>query len=314
MRADRLGFPYLLTTVVLFSTYEVVSKTLVGKIDPFQINFIRFFVGGAILFFITLLKADIKIGIKDMLWVSLVGILNVTISMNLLQLSLYAEGAKASIVAVIFSSNPIFVVLFSAVINKEKISLNKVIGLIIGLIGIIVIFIEKLEIDALNFRSPLLAFFAAVAYGLYTVIGGRVSSRIGSLKMNAYSFIIGSLFLLPLLLSFHIPVATFDVTGIWQVLYLSVFVTGLAYLAYFKGLAVVGASKGSLIFFAKPVLASLIAIIFLRERPTLYLFAGTFLIIAGITAATHWTKIKSRLVNRSTMEKRNLSKVDISLH
>ena len=62
--------------------------------------------------------------------------------------------------------------------------------------------------------------------------------------MNAYSFLFGSLMTIPLLLLLDIPVFQFDVTILPQILYLSIFVTGIAYLTYFMGLAQAGASKG----------------------------------------------------------------------
>jgi len=42
VRKFNFGYLFILVTVVFFSTYEVVSKTIIGKVDPFQINFLRF--------------------------------------------------------------------------------------------------------------------------------------------------------------------------------------------------------------------------------------------------------------------------------
>jgi len=282
LESKNRGYLFLLSTILLFSTYEVVSKTLVGKIDPFQINFIRFLIGGVLLSAVLFFKGDFKIKFKDFLWVLAAGVINVVISMNLMQLSLYMDGAKASLSAVIFSSNPIFVSIFAMVWDKEKLSSGKIAGLLLGVAGIIVIFLNKLRFDNMNMLSPLFALFSAITYGLYTVIGRKLSVKIGSLKMNSYSFIMGSLVLLPILIIKGSPVITFDYSGIGQVLYLAVFVTGIAYLTYFKGLSILGAGKGSMVFFIKPVLASVLAIIFLKEGMSVFLVAGTALILSGI--------------------------------
>lgn len=298
MKKDGLGYLYLFNTVVLFSTYEVVSKTLVGKIDPLQTIFIRFFIGGLLLFMLLLFKRDLAIAWKDFLQLFLVGIINVAVSMSLLQLSIYSAGSQASVVAVVFSSNPIFVSVFAAWIDKEKIRMYKVLGLLAGILGIAVIFMDKLRLDFSQLQSPLLALASAVFYGLYTVLGRKLSIRVGSLKMNAYSFIAGSIMMIPLLLALRIPVIRFEASGIYQMIYLSFFVTGLAYFTYFKGLAVVGASSGSLVFFIKPVLASVIAIIFLKEQPGINLFTGTALIVAGIVIVIHGNKIKEKISSK----------------
>ena len=227
------------------------------------------------------------IGKRDLMQVIGIGVVNVVASMSLLQLSLYVSNAKASVVAVIFSSNPIFVTVFSALLDKERINLRKILGLIAGVIGIIVIFIQKIDFKSLDLLSPALALLSSVLFGLYTVLGRKITMRIGSVKMNSYSFISGSLILLPLMLAFKIPVFSFDYSGIPQVAFLAVFVTGFAYLTYFKGLSITGAGTGSMVFFAKPALASILAVLFLHEHMTASLVAGIILIISGIAVSVY---------------------------
>lgn len=292
MKKYNVGYLFVMVTVIFFSTYEVVSKTIMGRVDPFQINFLRFFIGGALLFLFLLLKRDIKIDRKSLAIVALTGILNVVFSMNLLQLSLSTVGAKASIVAVIFSSNPIFVSIFAAIVDREGIPLFKVLGMFLGILGIAVISADGLDFQNINIISPFLALMSAILYGLYTVVGRRASSKIGSLKMNAYSFLIGSLALLPFLLIKGIPIFEFDYSATLSVVYLSVFVTGIAYLTYFMGLTRTGAGSGSMVFFLKPVLASIFAIIFLDEKITLNLMLGTVLTLLGMAVMLYWERIK----------------------
>jgi len=290
LKQGKLGYLYILITIIFLSTYEVVSKTLVNRVNPFQVNFLRFFIGGILLFIVLLAKGDISIESKDLGKVMIVGIINVVLSMNLLQLSLNMPDSKASIAAVIFSSNPIFVTFFAAFITGEKINLNKIFGLLFGVLGVILISLDGIKIDHVNLKSPVLALLSALLYGLYTVLGGKVSKKIGSLKMNSYSFLLGSLTLLPFLIIFKVPVIKFDYSVSFQILYLSLFVTGIAYLTYFMGLAQTGAGKGSLVFFLKPVLASIFSMVILGERITSGFVMGTILIIFGITLVLYWNK------------------------
>lgn len=288
MKKNGFGYLFLLNTVILFSTYEVVSKIIIDRISPFQINFLRFFLGGLFLFLFSLIKRDYKVEKKHLKMLAVLGVINVVLSMNLLQLSLSMENAKAALVAVIFSSNPIFVTLFSSVIEKEKIHTYKKAGLILGLTGVMVMSINELSIDAVNILSPVLALFSAVLYGLYTVFGRKVSKDIGSLKMNSYSFLIGSILLLPFLLLFKIPAFHINPSITGHIIYLSVLTTGVGYLTYFIGLSIVGASKGSMIFFLKPVLASIFAVIILKESVGIYFLLGTFLVVLGVTVIFYW--------------------------
>ena len=282
MNTKTKGYIYLFNTIFFFSTYEVVSKTLVGSITPYQVNMFRFLIGGLVLFAALIYKRDISIGKEDFIKTVLIGIINVVISMNLIQLSLYAKGAFASVTAVIFSCNPIFVMIFSSIIEKEKIDKKNFIALFFGLIGTFVIFSDKISLDFSSILSPLFALLSAISFAIYTVIGKRVSKKIGSMKMNAYSFVSGSIILILLLFIFNQPVFSFDFEITYKLIYLSVFVTGIAYLTYFKGLSIIGAGKGSLVFFLKPVFASIIAAIFLKENISIQLVVGTILILFGI--------------------------------
>lgn len=283
MKKNGFGYLFLLNTVILFSTYEVVSKIIIDRINPFQINFLRFFLGGLFLFVFSLIKGDFKIEKRHFKMMAVLGVINVVLSMNLLQLSLSMSNAKAAPVAVIFSSNPIFVTLFSSVIDKEKIHTYKKVGLLLGISGVIVMSLNELAIDAINLLSPVLALFSAILYGLYTVIGRKVSKETGSLKMNLYSFLIGSVLLMPLLILFKVPVFYINPSIAGYVIYLSVLTTGLGYLTYFIGLSVVGVSKGSMVFFLKPVLASIFAVIILKENVGIYFVLGAILVVLGVT-------------------------------
>ncbi|MDQ2085274.1 DMT family transporter [Herbivorax sp. ANBcel31] len=297
MKKNGFGYLFLLNTVILFSTYEVVSKIIIDRINPFQINFLRFFLAGLFLFLCSVIKGDIKVEKKHFKTFVILGILNVIFSMNLFQLSLSMENAKAALVAVIFSSNPIFVTLFSAIIDKEKIHTYKKVGLILGITGIAIMSFNELSVDALNVLSPLLAMFSAVLYGLYTVIGRKVSYKIGSLKMNSYSFLIGSVILLPFLIFFNIPVFDIDSTITAHVIYLSILVTGVGYLTYFIGLSIAGACKGSMVFFLKPVLASIFAVILLKEHAGIYFILGTILVVLGVIIIFYWEAFKHWIKN-----------------
>jgi len=50
------------------------------------------------------------------------------------------------------------------------------------------------------------------------------------------------------------------------------------------------------VFFLKPVLASVFAIVFLGEKITLNLIFGTFLILLGMAVMFYWEKIRQRFV------------------
>jgi len=274
---------YLGVTIVLFSSYEVVGRTLAGLVNPYQLNFLRFLLGGLILLPIALgnlKRKNLRFTLRDILEVTLIGIVNVVLSMSFLQIGINLT--KASLAAVIFSSNPLFVMLFAYFILDEKLNLQKILGLLIGIAGIVIVFAKELELGSSYVRGIIMLILAAVFYGLYTVLGKKFSQKTDSVIMNCFSFILGSIFLLPIILIKHYPVFALPPQAILPMAYLTFFVTGLAYYFYFLGLTRIGAGSGSMVFFLKPVLASFFAWFFLKEKITIELVAGTIIILFGI--------------------------------
>lgn len=77
------GYFYLFLTVFFFSTYEVVGRTLTNLVNPYQLNFVRFFIGGLILLPIALknIKSkNIRMTWQDFLLLVLIGLTNVVLA------------------------------------------------------------------------------------------------------------------------------------------------------------------------------------------------------------------------------------------
>ncbi|SNX55190.1 DMT family transporter [Thermoanaerobacterium sp. RBIITD] len=277
------GYIYLIITVLFFSTYEVVGRTLTGIVNPVQINFIRFFIGGLILLPIAIKnikRKNLHITLQDFTLLVFIGLTNVVFSMSFLQIGINMTSASLS--AVIFSSNPLFVMIAASLILNEKLDSAKIYGLILGIIGLVIVFYKQLMSGGNHLTGIVLLVLSSIMYGVYTVLGKKFTVKFDSVVMNSFSFIIGSLLLMPLLLYNRYPIFSLPAKAVPQMLYLTVFVTGIAYYTYFLGLSSVNTGVGSMVFFAKPILASIIAAIFLSEKITIQLVIGTIVILIGI--------------------------------
>lgn len=291
------GYAYLLLTIFLFSTYEVVSKHIAGKVDPIQINCLRFLIGGAFLFAVAAIRREVAVSFRDFLLCALAGILNVVVSMGLFNIGLALKDSSVAACTVLFACNPVFVSLFASAFDGERMTARKVAAMALCVAGTVLVSFERLRSGSgTGLAGPLLAVSSAVVFALYTVLGKRVSARTGSLRMNAWAFLSGGVVLLALLPALGRPVFSFDYSAAGWVAYLGVFVSGLAYLTYFEGLAIAGAGKGSLVFFLKPPLAMALAAVFLGEIIDPFVVAGAALILSGIAVAVARRKGDARAV------------------
>ena len=272
------GYVLLGITILIFSTLEVVTSTMKNLINPLQLTFIRFLIGGLMLLPLVIKKRE-KVQSRDLLFFLGLGILNIFISMGSLQLAI--NMGKASTTAILVSSNPIFVVLFSSILLKEKVTFDRIACILLGIAGITLI-TYKGNVGGDTFASLILGIIASLTFGLYTVLGKLKSDGISSITMICYSSIFGSLLYVPVLLFngiplFHIPEGT-----TFRILYLGVFISGIAYITYMEALKILTASKGSMVFFLKPVIASVLAVIFLNESLSFKTVAGMLLVLGGV--------------------------------
>ncbi len=207
------------------------------------------------------------------------------VSMNFLQYGINLT--RANLAATIFSSNPLFVALAAAVLLNEPLNMRKVLSLGIGFAGVALIFQGGGHDGTISYQGLIFLVLAALTFGIYTVLGKKITIRVGSLTMNSLSFIFGSIILIPFLLFQRQPVFFININILPQMLYLSIFVTGLAYYTYFKGLALTDTGLGSMVFFVKPPLACFLAAIALGEELTLTLVLSTIIVLASIYMSQH---------------------------
>lgn len=272
------GYIFLGITILIFSSLEVVTITLKGLMNPLQLTFLRFLIGGVVLLPFVIKKRE-KLQVKDLLFFLYLGILNIVISMGSLQLAI--NMGKASTAAILISSNPIFVLLFSSILLKEKVSFDRIICILLGIVGIILI-IYKGNVGGDTVISLMLAVIASLTFGLYTVLGKLKSEGISSITMISLSSIFGSVLYVPILLWKDIPLFYIPQGAFLKILYLGVFLSGISYITYMEALKILTASKGAMVFFLKPVIASILAVVFLGESLSPKTVVGTLLVLAGV--------------------------------
>ncbi len=262
----KKAYVYVLITAILFGTMEVSCKIGGADLDPFQLTFLRFAIGGIVLLpfaLIQLKKNEVRLTGKDLVSLAVVGILGVSISMSMFQYSIMM--CNASTVSVLICVNPFFTMIFAHYLTSEKLTKHKFLVLAIALIGILFMFRPWDVQEGNSIGGMLLMIASALVFGLYTVAGKVSQEKLGLYAQTSFSFIIGAAVLLIMILLMGRPVMDGVVSNLSIVLYTGIMVTGLGYYCYFKAIELGGASTGAFAFFLKPAIAPVIAIIVLNE-------------------------------------------------
>lgn len=276
----KKAYFFVVLTAFLFGTMEVACKVAGNDLDPFQLTFIRFAVGGLLLLpfaVFELRKNHIRLTLKDILILAGVGTLGIPISMVFFQVGV--ANSNASTAAVLMSINPMFTMVFAHLLTDEKMNRQRVIALAIALAGI-VFMIRPWDVQEGNTVLGIVSMLlATIFFGLYTVEGKISVQKMGIMAQTSISFILGSLILLIIILIMGKPVTAGVVENLPLVLYVGIFVTGLGYFSYFTAIKLSDATTGSFAFFLKTAIAPVMAVIFLKETILWNTYAGIGLIL-----------------------------------
>jgi drug/metabolite transporter (DMT)-like permease len=186
--------------------------------------------------------------------------------------------------AIMIGLTPILVLLMACAKGQESIDVVKMIGMAIALAGVCVLQIAPDKITGATLKGDFYVFLAAVAFAIFSVAGKQVTGRFSNITMNTFAYVGGGLMLMPLTLwhSSRIPLTGVSLAAWASIIYMAAFSSVLCYLIYYYALTYIPASRVSAFSYLQPLFATVLAIPYLGERPTISLLAGGCLVLAGV--------------------------------
>jgi len=284
--------PYLLLsiTALCWAGNAVVGRLAAGHIPPVTLSFLRW----SLAFLIILpfawkhLRHDwgaIRGQLGTMIVLSVTGIA----AFNTLQYwSL--EHTQALNTLLLQSAGPLFVAVWSLILLGVRLTLAQAGGIALSLTGVLVILLQGdlTALTSIQFNKGDIIFTAALAiFGLYSVLSLK-RPEIHGLSFVGFTFGCGAACLIPLLiweLSSR-PVMRLDTTNLLTLFYVAVFPSTVAYLCFNRGVQLIGANRAAPFFHVVPVFGSVMAIVFLGERPQLFHIIGFALVLTGVFVAS----------------------------
>lgn len=228
-------------------------------------------------------KSLIKIHLKDIfifISAALIGMLGVNIFFNE-----SVSFLSLSLAAVLLSLSPIFVLLLSYFLYKEKITLKKLISIILAFVGCILvsnILKSEIKISLWGIISGLLAAFS---YALYSIISKKAMLKgYHSLTITLYAFIFIAIITAPLAdWNLIIDLIKKDNNIFIFIILHSLLVLILPYVFYTVSLNYMDTGKASILASCEPIAASVFGIIFFNEIPNIFSVVGIILTITALT-------------------------------
>jgi len=261
----------LLGANVIYGANYIIAKGIMpNKIGPSAFVFLRI-VGAGILFWV--IKSFIKerIDKKDIFRLALCGLLGVATNQLLFFHGLNLTSPIDA--SIIITSIPVMVLVFSALILKEKITKNKLIGITVGGIGaILLIWYGKSAAGTSSTLGNLFVFINACSYALYLVIVKPMMKKYNALNVISWVFLFGFLFMFPFGIGDFLATdfSSFDLNTYLAVGFVVIFTTFLAYLFNIYALNYVSPSVTGSYVYLQPavsfIMVSIYAYILMHEE------------------------------------------------
>jgi drug/metabolite transporter (DMT)-like permease len=284
--------PYLLLCIaaLCWAGNAIVGRLAVGHIPPVTLSFLRWGLA-----FLIVLPFAWKHLVRD--WPALRGGLGIMILISVTGIGAFntlqywaLEYTQALNTLLLQSAGPLVVAIWSLILLGVRIRLAQAFGVVLSLIGVLVILLhgDLTTLTGVEFNKGDVIFMVAlVIFGFYSVMTLK-RPGIHGLTFAAFTFGCGAACLIPLVIREMPtqPLMALNVPNLLSVLYVAVFPSTVAYLCWNRGIHLIGANRAAPFFHMVPLFGSVMAMVFLGERPRLFHAIGFALVLSGVFVAS----------------------------
>jgi len=196
------------------------------------------------------------------------------------------QWVPSSLTALIVATLPFWFTGIEAFLpSGSKLTIRKVMGIMIGFFGLMVLFYPDLKsaIDKAYLRGILVLFFAPLSWATGSIYSKYNPIRSSPLMAAAMQMLIAGIILIIIGIgSNELSRFQFSPTGFGAMVYLIIFGSIVGYGSYIYALAKLPAAKVSLFAYINPLIAVFLGWLILNERLDGYVALATVLVLLGV--------------------------------
>lgn len=271
----------LISAMLIFGTIGIFRRSV--PISSVMLASIRGLIGACFLFIFTKLKGRkifADMGVKNLLLLFLTGAI---IGVNWILLFESYNYTTIPIATLCFYMQPTIVILASPIFFKEHLSLQKIIAVIISVLGMIFVsgIFDGQNTAPDNGKGIAFGLGAAVLYATAVILNKKieVEDAFGKTVIQIFA---ASVTLLPyLLLTEDFSSISLSPISVAILLMIGILHTGIAYTLYFSGMSGLPSQSVAIISYLDPVSALVFSAVFIGEKMSLWGIFGAVLIIGS---------------------------------
>ncbi|HEX5807435.1 MAG TPA: DMT family transporter, partial [Anaerolineales bacterium] len=260
-----------LFAVIVWGASFIATKVALQDISPITIVWLRFFMGVVILGMAVILRRQFTLpDKKEWAYFALLGFLGITFHQWLQSNGL--QTSEAGTTAWIVATTPVFMALLGWLLLKERLGWIRYLGILLAFLGVLVV-VSKGDFGSISvgrFGAPgdVLILISAVNWAVFSALSRRgLKSHPASLMMF-YVMSFGWLFTSVLFITttgFQ-EIRSLTFVGWMAVVFLGVFCSGLAYIAWYDALKALTTAQTGVFLYIEPLVAVVVAFFILGEQ------------------------------------------------
>jgi drug/metabolite transporter (DMT)-like permease len=288
------GYLSAIGATIIWSGNFVVARGLTDSIPPVSLAFWRWMVAIIVFmpFAVRHIASDWDLIKSHLVYLIATSILGVSLFNTLIYIAGHSTTAiNLSLIAITF---PVFIIILSRIFYGEVITINKWIGILLVVIGILAL-ITKGDwsiMQKISFaKGDLWMLLAALTFAIYSLMVKHKPAQLGAWSFQFATFVIGLLFLAPFYIweavTTDFQIKSIDSNTLYSILYLGIFASLIAFILWAKAIHVVGPTKSSMIYYTLPIFSGILAYVFLGEAIGMLHLLSMLLIVTGIITAIY---------------------------
>lgn len=280
----------LFTVLIWGSTFAANSFSLHGGYSAGHLILFRFIIASIIFGLIAFIpKMKFRLPEKRDIWkialLGWVGISGYHICATFGQLTISAGTA-----GMLIGSGPIFTTIFAILILKERLSKVGWVGLAFGFVGISFIALGSGNTTFGIAPGVFLTIFAAIATSIFFVYQKPLFKKYTAIELTAYFTWAGTIPFLIFTPGLFETIQSSSIEVNLTAMYIGIFPTAVAYLTWAIALSQANASSISSVLYLEPVIAIIVAWIWLNELPASLSIIGGLIAISSVLIVNFYGK------------------------
>ena len=306
-KTQYLAVAALIVSMIIWSVSGIAIKHALAVLPPFTMIVMRFVPSVLIMLLIGLAcRKSALFGLQKMdlhdLPIFLVAGFCQPFLYYLLETFTFDALNSPTIAETLLSTSPLLSPVFAAIILRERVTRNNIIGIIVSTLGVFVLTLAgSTNYSIGSYWGVLLAFAAVSAAVIDSIMMRKAPARYSALSFIFYTQLISLCFFLPIWFVKEGPEAICNLQftiynsevqiALWCVAYLTVFASVIAFILFCSALRKVGVTQANAFNNIRPMFTALWMLLFFGEHMPVAKWIGMILIIFGLFVCQKQEKV-----------------------